>query len=51
MSVDLNRLADRLKSQRPVGVNQNGQLTPTDPGNDRARGGNTRLEPKRFFIG
>lgn len=53
MSVDLNRLSEKLKRQKPVGVNREGQLTEQNPDNDgsrESRRGRTTLHPKRFFI-
>lgn len=53
MAVDLNKLADKMRKQEPVGVNRSGLVTPTNPGNDGTRPssrGNTTLEPKRFFL-
>lgn len=53
MSVDLNTLAEKLRAQKNVGANRNGQLTPVDPRNNGFQdnsNGNTTLEPKRFFL-
>ena len=52
MSVDLNKAAERLKKQQPVGVNRSGQISDRNPVNDGSRAntnGNTTLQPKRFF--
>ncbi len=52
MSVDLNRLKEKLKSQKNVSVDRNGTLDERDPVNDGSRSeprGRTTLEPKRFF--
>ncbi|MBW1668189.1 MAG: hypothetical protein JRI79_13560 [Deltaproteobacteria bacterium] len=53
MAVDLNKLAEKLKQQRNIGVARDGRLLDRDPRND----GNsndppstgTTLNPKRFF--
>lgn len=53
MAVDINKLADRMKQQKPVGANRNGTLTDADPKNDGtndAKAGNTTMDPRRFFI-
>ncbi len=49
--VDLNKLAERLKQQKPVGVSKDGSLVQTNPRNDGTRNDEsaTTLEPKRFF--
>lgn len=52
MAVDLNKVAERLRSQRPVGVNRTGGVIDKDPRNDGSQNrsdGNTTLQPKRFF--
>lgn len=52
MAVDLNELAEKLKKQKNVGVNKDGQLTTNDPKNkglEKDTKGNTTLEPQRFF--
>ena len=50
MAIDLNKLAEKLKQQRNVGVARDGRLIDRDPDNDGSRnsGGFTTLEPKRF---
>ena len=51
MSVDLNKLAEKLKKQREMGVAQDGRLTPTNPKNDGSKDkSHTTLEPQRFFV-
>tara|TARA_B100000315_G_C14544659_1_gene572644 strand:- start:983 stop:1141 length:159 start_codon:yes stop_codon:yes gene_type:complete len=50
--MDLNKLAEKLKAQKNVGANREGQLVPDDPRNNGNQGntnGFTTLEPKRFF--
>ena len=50
--MDLNKLAEKLKAQRNVGVNRNGSLTSADPRNDGSEASvkdGTTLEPRRFF--
>jgi hypothetical protein len=53
MAVDLNKLAEKLKQQRNVGVTRDGRLMDKDPRNDGDRTGSsptgTTLNPKRFF--
>ena len=53
MPVDLNKLAEKLKQQRSVGVTRDGRLMDKDPRNDGNRNGpfntGTTLKPKRFF--
>ena len=52
MAVDLNQLAEKLKRQKNVGVNRNGQLTQVNPRNDGSQSnanGDSTLETKRFF--
>jgi len=54
MQQDLNRLRSKLKNEQKVGVDRNGTLSTSDPGNDGSRpsaNGNTTVEPKRFFHG
>ena len=50
MAIDLNRIRERLKRQRPVNVRTDGSITPNNPHNDGTREGRggTTLEPKRF---
>lgn len=53
MSVDLNKIRDKLKSQQPIGLNKQGQLTDKDPRNDGTEdhsNGQTTLTPQRFFV-
>lgn len=53
MSIDLNKVAEKLKSQRAVGVTKEGQLTDKNPGNDGtspSSSGQTTLEPQRFYL-
>ena len=52
MAVDLNKLAEKLKQQRNVGVTRDGRLIEKDPQNDGTRSNPsnaTTLEPKRFY--
>jgi hypothetical protein len=53
MAIDLNKLAEKLKQQRNVGVTRDGRLTDQDPRNDGNRNESsntgTTLNPKRFF--
>ena len=52
MSIDLNKVAQKLKNQNSLGVSKTGQLQESDPKNDGTKEnkkGNTTLEPKRFF--
>ena len=52
MAVDLNKLAEKLKQQRNVGVTRDGRLMEKDPQNDGSQGSSqegTTLTPKRFF--
>jgi hypothetical protein len=52
VSVDLNKVADKLKKRKPLGVNRGGQIMESNPGNDGNRStGKTTLEPQRFFLG
>jgi len=50
--MDLNKLADKLKEQRPVGVTKGGLLTTDDPRNDGSRKSidTTTLHPQRFYL-
>jgi hypothetical protein len=51
---DLNKIREKLRSQRGVGVTRNGSLVEADPHNKGDKPnveGTTTLEPKRFFIG
>ena len=52
MTVDLNKLGDKLRKQRNVGVTRDGGLTNVDPGNDGSRENTnaTTLKPQRFFV-
>lgn len=54
MPVDLNKIAEKLKKQRGIGVTRDGRLTDNNPENDGS--GNTQdsenvttLKPQRFF--
>ena len=52
MEVDLNRVAEKLKKQKPMGVSRDGTLKEDNPHNDGSREskkGDTTLEPRRFF--
>lgn len=52
MAVDLNKLAEKLKQQRNVGVTRDGRLSDRDPRDDGSHGqppNGTTLTPKRFF--
>lgn len=52
MAVDLNKLAQKLKEQRKIGVTKDGKLTTKDPrndGNHPPTANGTTLTPKRFF--
>ncbi len=53
MSVDLNKIMEDVKSQKPLGVNMEGQVQEDNPRNDGTQEGNnkgyTTLEPQRFF--
>lgn len=54
MSVDLNRIASKLKSRRRMGVTRDGELTEENPSNDGSREdkqGHTTLTPQRFYLG
>jgi hypothetical protein len=51
MSIDLNKIREKLRNQSNVNVTKDGRITPQDPHNDGTRrnlAGNTTLEPKRF---
>lgn len=51
--VDLNKIAEKLKKQKTMGVTREGKLTESNPynkGEKAAEGSATTLEPKRFFI-
>ncbi len=53
MSVDLNKIREKLKKQRPIGLTKEGQLTDKDPHNDGTEensNGQTTLTPQRFFV-
>lgn len=53
MAVDLNKLAQKLKQQRNVGVSRDGRLIERDPQNDGSQSNPsnvTTLEPKRFYV-
>jgi len=53
MSIDLNKVAEKMKQQKPVGVTKAGQLTEKDPNNDGTRAGSegqTTLIPQRFYV-
>ena len=54
MALDLNRIAEKLKRQRDLGVNRDGTLQESNPVNDGTKEdnnskGRTTLSPKRFF--
>jgi len=52
MSIDLNKMAEKLKKQREVGVSRDGKLTdknPSNEGTDEDKKGHTTLKPQRFF--
>ncbi len=52
MAVDLNKVAQKLREQRGLGVTRDGRLTDNNPDNDGTRreiNNTTTLEPKRFF--
>ena len=52
MAIDLNKMAEKLKKQREVGVGRDGKLTDKNPSNDGTnedKKGNTTLRPQRFF--
>ena len=52
MSIDLNKMAEKLKKQREIGVSRDGKLTdknPSNDGTDEGKKGNTTLTPQRFF--
>ncbi len=52
MAVDLNKLREKLRDRRPMGVDRDGRITTENPRNDGSREdakGHTTLEPKRFF--
>ncbi len=53
MAVDLNKVAEKLRNQRNVGVQKDGRLVERDPRNDGTRSNannSTTLEPKRFYV-
>lgn len=51
MSVDLNKLAEKLKDQRNVRVTRDGRLVDSDKDNSQINSQNTtQLTPKRFFM-
>ncbi len=50
---DLNKIAEKLKKQKNVGVDKNGQLKEKDPFNNGDMGnsqGATTLMPEKFFL-
>lgn len=48
--MDVNRLKSKLQQQKRVGVNRNGTISTSDPGNDGSYEGNaTTLKPKAFY--
>ena len=51
MSVDLNKIAEKSKRLRNIGVSRDGKLSTRDPGNDGSKDNAdaTTLETKRFF--
>ena len=52
MSVDLNKMAEKLRRQREVGVSRDGKLIDKNPSNDGTeedKKGHTTLRPQRFF--
>lgn len=52
MAVDLNKLSEKLKGERPVSVSREGQLDEKDAKNDGSKentDGKTTLKPKKFF--
>ena len=52
MAVDLNKLAERLRQQRNIGVARDGRLLDRDPRNNGSQSqpsNGTTLTPKRFF--
>ena len=53
MAIDLNKLAEKLKQQRNVGVIRDGRLMDRDPRNDGSQrllpNSGTTLNPKRFY--
>jgi len=53
MAIDLNKLAEKLKEQRNVGVTRDGRLIDRDPRNDGSQrpppSSGTTLTPKRFY--
>jgi hypothetical protein len=53
MAVDLNKVAEKLKKQRTLGVDRDGSLTDVNPMDDRAQENNkdlTTLIPQKFFV-
>lgn len=53
MAVDLNKVAEKLRRQKSLGVTRDGSLREQDPNNDgsrQSRQGLTTLSPKRFFV-
>jgi len=51
-SVDLNRIADKLKREKSIGVGQDGKLiedNPNNNGTNENKKGETTLNPQRFF--
>ena len=52
MAVDLNKVAEKLKQQRNIGVTKDGRLIERDPQNDGSQNlpqEVTTLTPQRFF--
>ena len=52
MAVDLNKAAEKLKSQENLGATKDGQILDKDPRNDGTRAnsnGNTSFKPRRFY--
>lgn len=50
---DLNKIRDKVKRQKNVGVDKNGQLKEKDPinnGDMENSQGVTTLKPERFFV-
>ncbi len=51
MAVDLNKIAEKSKRLRNIGVTKDAKLTTNDPRNDGSKENSdaTTLETKRFF--
>ena len=50
---DLNKIRDKLKQQRSMGVDRDGTIVETNPnnkGDKPSADGVTTLEPNRFYI-